>query len=539
MHCIEFSTSSDSLPIFVDRHATSLALESISALCLSSRYFVGMQAGYPMRLVVTFIVAFMMAFTGRGLSQNYVEGEMLVADRGNSNNGSDGEVRRYDRTGGFISTLPASGSGQVRALDADLLGNIYVARGNAVLRYTGFPPVADPANFASGSKAQDIAVNPITQEVWVSFGVDASSAQIIQMSAAGVAINTFTDPLVAHPRSMAFDPTGQFLYIANSAAGNVIVFDVLAGTFQVYLDFSILPGGFTAIGLHCDQWGSVYVTGSYGTLEHIYRITGAVGAAVQTLVFDYSTLPGLNAPAGLFGDNHGNLYLANRNKNGATPGIFIIDVKTSIPLLPPSVGAEHKSPIDVAFLPAALDLTVQSPDGVDGNGRPIIDVSAPAVRTVNIDIDAPDHAGATYGMVMSMLDASLALNGTLAEPHPFATGFAAGEHRRLPLNDDLFLSQSLVAVGAGGTGSILLIDLSGPLCPGSAPGTVSSFVGGLNATGQATATFTLPTHPCVPPGLNISYYFGFAVGIMDGGLTAPLGVALLSDRAAILRVNIP
>lgn len=492
-----------------------------------------------MRLTGAIIVLVICALYAPTWAQNYVEGEMLVADRGNANDGNDGEVRRYNRTGGFIGNLPASGSGQVRAIDADLAGNIYVARGDAIIRYTGFPSTPDPANFASGTKAQDIAVNPITQEVWVSFGVDAASAQIIQMSAAGIAINTFTDPLLTHPRSMAFDPSGQFLYIANSAAGDVLVLDVTAGTVQVYLDFSILPGGFTAIGLHVDRWGSVYVTGSYGTLQHIYRINGAIGSAVQTLVLDYSTLPGLDAPAGLFGDNHGNLYLANRNKNGATPGVFILDVAAGLPLLPPMLGAEHKSPIDIAFLPAAFDVTVNSPDGVDVNGRPVIDVSASAVRTVTIDISAPDHVGATYGMVMSMIDATLALGGTLAEPHPFATGFAAGEHRRLPLSDDLFLAQSLAAVGAGGSGGILLVDLSGPLCPGSLPGNVSSFVGGLNAMGQATATFTLPTHPCVPPGLNISYYFGFAVGVMDGGMTAPLGIALLSDRAALLRVSIP
>lgn len=489
------------------------------------------------QMITTTVLLALLVCTG--VSQHHVEGEMLVADRGNTNNGSDGEVRRYTRTGDYIATLAPSGSGQVRGIDTDLLANIYVARGDGILRYTGFPPAPDPANFATGTKAQDVAVNPITQDVWVSFGVDAASAQIIQLSPAGVALATLTDPLVTHPRSMAFDPTGQFLYIANSAAGDVVVYDTVAGTFAVYLDFSILPGGFTAIGLHVDQWGSVYVTGSYGTLQHIYRINGAVGSAVQTLVLDYSTLPGLNAPSGVFGDNHGNLYIANRNKNSGTPGVFALDVASSILLLPPLLGAEHKSPIDVAFLPAPLDVTVVSPDGVDGVGRPIIDVTGNVARTVTIDIDAPDNPGATYGLVMSMIDGTIAVSGTLAKPHPFATGFAAGEHRRLPLSDDFILIQSLAAVAAGGVGPILLADNNGPLCPGSAPGTTSAMVGNLNASGQATATLTLPTHPCIPPGLNISYYFGFAVGVMDGGLTSPLGVALLSDRAAILRVNVP
>ncbi len=209
-------------------------------------------------------------------SQTLVESDIFVADRGNSSNGSDGEVRLYSNTGAILGTLPSAGSGKIRGIGVDDLGNAYVARGNEIIRYDA-PGYGQTTTVATGTKAQDVAFDPVSGTLWCSFGVNASEATIVQATTGGVVLQTLMDSSLVHPRRLAFGRSGD-LYIANVVGNNVIHLDTATGVFQEHVNVASQSATPIGVAVARSKPDRLYVVSDYGTATLILEIDGAPGA---------------------------------------------------------------------------------------------------------------------------------------------------------------------------------------------------------------------------------------------------------------------
>jgi DNA-binding beta-propeller fold protein YncE len=485
-----------------------------------------------------------LALSYAGAQVHMVEGELFVADRGNSANGSDGEIRRYSHNGAFRSTIVAGGTGVIRGCTFDQAGNLYVARGNNVIRHAAPTYAPDPGAFASGTKAQDVAVNRATQNIWVSWGTNANEAEITEHTPSGTLVQTITNAALIHPRSIAFDFAGGLLYVANGAGNNVLLVNPGTAAVSIYRNLSVTSGmmtlGFDAIGVTVDLAGNVFVVGDYGLQPQIVKLSGVPGSVTQSTYLIYSTgtgTGGFRAPSGAYADAHGNLYFACRSQNNATAGVYPLSAAAPLPVLPPFTGTEQTNPIDIAFKPEPLTISFVSPGGVDTVGIAQVTITpTPPAPIVTIHIDAPNFPSRPYGLLMSVSPSSVVaqcLGGQVTVPNPLVSSpLTVGEPRLIPLSLDLLFAQSLAAAAAG-SGPIALTGCNfGPVM--SIPGVAFQFNGLTDNTGRGTAQFQLPTAPCIGPGAN--FYLSIAGAVVDG-MTAPLGIAVLSDTPTCLRVR--
>lgn len=466
----------------------------------------------------------------------FAEGEMFVADRGNMNNSNDGGINRYSHTFSLLQSLPLTGSGSIRGLSVAVNGDVFVARGDDVIRWERTLGYMCPMVVATGVKTQDIVIHPVTGNLWVTFGTDNMTAEVREISPAGATLQSFTDALLVHPRSIALDHAGDNLYIANGTGVNVLEFDLPALSFSIHADLSAQPNGFNATGISVDAPGSVYVSGSWGLTQRILQLSG--NPAVISTFLDYSLAPGLNSVHGLFADTYGNLYAAGGNQNMGQPGVYLIDATNSAFAQVPYVGTEVNV-IDVAFMPEPISMTVTSGEIdpmtgmplVDAAGIPTVTIGAGLQPSIFLAIDAPGSPAKPYAVVISMLPTSTCSGGQpLVPPARNVLTIVPGEPRRLPLFYDELYLQSLIAA-ANGSGTIDP-NFTAPVCPGATIGSALFFSGVLDATGHGVAEFVFPAVPCVPPG--IEFYIG-AAGVSIDSSTLPLGVNAISNIPACFK----
>ena len=489
-------------------------------------------------LSAALIILVLAAWTGAAQT-TYVEGDLFVADRGNNSNGSDGEIRRYSHNGQLRATIAPGGSGAIRGIAFDEAGVLYVARGNSVIRL--LPPTYAPAPvvFATGIKAQDVAFNRSTKNIWVSWGANAAEAQITEITPVGTVVQTITSATLTHPRSIAFDWGGNFLYVANGSGGNVKIVDVASGQVNNYATLTQGTATFNAVGCSVDPTGAVFVVGDYGATAAIIKITGPTGNTTATPYLVYGTQTAFKAPAGCYADSWGNVYFACRSQNGATAGVYPYSGAAPIAILSAFAGTEHINPIDVAFKLEPLTITVSSPDGTDASGIPLA-ISGLAQPTIVITIDAPNYPNRPYGILLSTAPNAFATQCATAQPSvpnpAVGVPLAVGEPRRMPLSLDILFSQSLAAAGAGS--GLVSVNQPGAVCVDplgnvSIPGLAINFSGVTDPGGQGIALFTLPSIPCLPSGANI--FITVAGAVVDG--TGPLGIGAMSNVPTCFRIT--
>lgn len=487
--------------------------------------------------------AFMAALLTLGaIAQDLPETRMFVADRGNVSGGSDGAVFEFTLTGDFISQLPNFGSGAIRGIAVADNGDVYVARGGAVNRFDAAGGYAAGTTFALGSMAQDIAIHPVTGNVWCSFGTSASTAMVVEMTPAGVTVNTVTDALMLHPRSIEFDLIGNNLYVANVAGFNVLHIDstpAMTPVVSVFAAETDLGMGFTPIHVYPSRIQDQFVTvvGDYGSVTEILTVTGIPGSVGVTTLLDYGTTGDLLAPAGGSPDSHGNLYMTGRDRNMATPGIYVLREDTGNRPIPVITSTMLINPMGAAFRRTRLDVTITSQAGNNVNGFPRVVAGGNQLQLVGIDISAPEFPNAGYLIFFSAFTSPL-LAPLACQLRPLGAGIdlaANGDPRFLPLDntDPNTIGDSLNIVLIGGNGSF-----DDP-CPGAQDGSAMRFVGGLNAFGEANAELMFPAFPCVPAGSGSpDLIYGFTVLILDG-LTTPLGVGPMSTFPSCLVLEFP
>ncbi|HGY92093.1 MAG TPA: hypothetical protein ENK43_13060 [Planctomycetes bacterium] len=469
-------------------------------------------------------------------SQTLVESDIFVADRGNSSNGSDGEVRLYSNTGAILGTLPSAGSGKIRGIGVDDLGNAYVARGNEIIRYDA-PGYGQTTTVATGTKAQDVAFDPVSGTLWCSFGVNASEATIVQATTGGVVLQTLMDSSLVHPRRLAFGRSGD-LYIANVVGNNVIHLDTATGVFQEHVNVASQSATPIGVAVARSKPDRLYVVSDYGTATLILEIDGAPGAGSVTSSFNFGSLTDLTAPSGLETDGSGNLFVANRDMGMNIPGVYPIRPDGSRPV-PPYIGSEHINPIDVAFIRRRLDLSLTSSDGTSANGAARV-LFGPQQAAITVSLDAPDFPNAVYALFWSDISNTLMGQNCLANPLidlPIGDGVQIHplDARRAPILLDSLYFLGIQIIQNGGSGAIPAADPA--LCPGSVPGTFTFMSGLLDANGHANAQIVFPSLPCPPP-VSVQIPLGLIAAVVDPTVFGSQ-VGLISDHPACLLLEQP
>ncbi len=449
-------------------------------------------------------------------SQTFEETEFVVVDRGVQMNGSDGELRLYTHSGGFLSTLPSVGSNQYRGGAFADTGELFVARGNDIWRFVGNPLLPDVAPFATGTKAQDVVVNSADGHVFCAFGNNTASATILEYDDTGTLVQTITDPLLVHPRSLAIDYAGNTLFIANQSGGNILAVDIAAGTVQQHVDIAASIANFGPIGITLprDTDDLMYVVGDYGSgPTEVVEIVGPTGSATVNTFLNFGSLPDLKAPAGAISDNYGNLFFAGRSKNMGVPGIYVYNRATGQRTTLPYVGTEHLNPIDITFRKTMIGFTLTSSDGVSATtGLPHILWGIHNTQ-ITIDIQAPDYPLMPFAILYSLMTDTVCLDAALDPPRPLGGGipFQVPDTRIAPLLPDAFFFQSLALIQAGGNGAPVVLDPT--ICPGSNAGFFLRPQGATDASGNAQAILTMPSLPCLPP--NFVAYMAFSLSVVD------------------------
>ncbi len=460
-------------------------------------------------------------------AQSFVETEYVVVDRGSQMNGSDGALRLYTRSGTMLATLASSGSGAMRGAAFADTGELFVARGNDILRYTGDPLTPDTMPFVTGSKAQDVVVNPVTGNIICSFGTNAGSANIMELDSSGTIVQMITDPLLAHPRSIALNYSADTLFVANQSAGNVLAIDLATGTVQVHANIASQFPNYGPIGITTapDVDDLVYVVSDYGSgPTEIVSLDGPSGSPTITSFLNFGSLSDLTSPAGIYADDYGNLFIAGRSKNMGTPGVYTYRRATGMRPALPFLGSEHVNPIDIAFARSPVTFSLTSSDGVSpSSGLPRVSFGTQNAQLV-FDIQAPDFANMAFAIFYSLIPDSAAL-ATVNDPfRPLGGGipFETPDTRTLPLLLDSFFLQSLALIQAGGNGAPVLLDPAA--CPNSTAGFFLRPQGATDSQGVAQAILTMPSLPCLPP--NFTAYMAFSLVLVDGQtLPALVGAA--------------
>lgn len=462
-------------------------------------------------------------------AQMRVEYDFFVADHGNN------QVRQYSYTGQLIATLPSIGSGSLRSVETDAFGDLYVARGTSVWRFAAPTYQPDATPFATGNSAQGIAVDPITGNIWCSFGNTTGNAEIREITTAGTVLQTLMGSPLQHPRSMEFDWSGNTLFVANqnNAGSNptsVLAIDPITGTMQVHVDLTNYGSGFrpNAISVAPEEDNLIYVTGDFGETQEIIEVSGPTGATTIRTLIDYSIFPDMTSPAGSYADSYGNLYVVGRNKSMGIPGIYGFDRATGIRILPGYFGMEHSSLIDICFLKLDLDVRVTSGDGVTAAGNARV-LGGTHNGQLQIDIEAPAFPSAPYGMFWSVIPDDVT-NASILRPQNTMTGIPIdlSDPRRHPLEPDTLFQSSIALAYLGGQG---FVPADPSLCPGSFPGFFTLTIGQLNTNGRVSIPLSFPSLPCLFPGFRA--VMGFSVAVVDNS-TGPLGVGLLSNTPALL-----
>ncbi|NRA95925.1 MAG: hypothetical protein HRU14_06905 [Planctomycetes bacterium] len=344
--------------------------------------------------------------------------------------------------------LPMIGTGPARALAFDRLGNAYVCRGDLVhqLDRDGNATMTTFAPPAGASKAQDVVETP-QGDIMVSWGATAAASAITTYDTAGTLLSNFTDPALDHPRRITSgaDPSSTIIYVANRAAQEILAFDPsgVPPTLTVTTDLTtqnIGPVGLCYDNANNDLW----VVSSYGQTNEVGCID--LSSNTYATAFSYpptvpTSAPGLLSPAGATYDRFRRLYLAGRNKNGGTPGVYVFEATgpSAIPVFLaywPRVGPTPINVIDVA--PQPSEQTTCAPmEAVPSGNQFILEMGA-----VNrVTFSNPATPGVPYIAAMSRAWSTNPCGS------PFRQGIieipfiqpAAPDVRGVPLkSDDLF-----------------------------------------------------------------------------------------------------
>jgi hypothetical protein len=379
-------------------------------------------------------------------------------------------IRVYTPSGREAFTVdldsPMIGTGPARALAFDRLGNAYVCRGDLVhqLDRMGAQTFITFSPPTGSTKAQDVVETP-QGDIMVSWGANAAASAITTYDTAGVMLSNFTDPALDHPRRITSgaDPSSTIIYVANRGAQEILAFDPSAVPPTLTVTTDLTTENIGPVGLCYDNANDgLWVVSSYGQANEIGCID--LSSNTYATAFSYpptvpTSAPGLLSPAGATYDRFRRLYLAGRNNNGGTPGVYVFEANDlampppPLPMLPPPpptflaywprVGPTPVNVIDVAPQPSE-QATCAPMEAVPGGNQFILEMGA-----VNrVTFSNPATSGTPYAAAFSG-EWSLNPCGSPFKQGIIEIGFLLPDVRGIPLKSDDFFWGS-VAVNTPG-----------------------------------------------------------------------------------------
>ena len=463
-------------------------------------------------------------------------------------------IRVYTPSGFEFATIVVPGTGPARALAFDRLGNGYVCRGDLVyqLDRTGAATGTTFSPPLGANNAQDVVETP-QGEIAISWGATAAASAICVYDTAGNLISTFTDPALDHPRRItcSADPSSTTIYVANRGAQEIRSFDTAGAPPTLDLTTDLTSENIGPVGLCYDNANDgLWVVSSYGQANEIGCVDLNSNTWATALSYPPTGASGLLAPAGATYDRFRRIYVAGRNKNGGTPGVYVFeanDLPTTPPAIPPAttpaflaywprVGATPINVIDVAPQPSE-QATCAPMEG----GQYILEMGA-----VNrVTFSNPATPGAPYAAAFSG-EWSLNPCGSPFIQGVLELGFLAPDVRGIPLASDDFFWGS-VAVNTPGPSFVptpinpltllpYLNDLSLP--PWNIG--ISGFIGDLDATGFEDGYIDLtnlidPANANGTDGMKIELAwvtFDYSEPALFGYVSQPLCLVLRNPDAA-------
>lgn len=399
-------------------------------------------------------------------------------------------IRVYSPSGAEVTTITVPGSGQARALAFDRLGNAYVCRANLVhqLDRTGAATGVTFSPPAGATLAQDVVETP-QGDILVSWGATAATSAISTYDTTGMMLSNFTDSALDHPRRITprADPSSTIIYVANRGAQEIRSFDTTGAPPSLILTTDLTSENIGPVGLCYDNANDdLWVVSSWGDANEIGCIDLSSNTYATAINYPPVGVPGLTAPAGATYDRFRRLYVAGRNKNMGTPGVYVFEA-TSPATAPtylaywPRTGPTPVNVIDVA--PQPSETATCAPMEA---GQFILEMGA-----VNrVTFSNPATPGAQYAAAFS---GAWSVNpcGSPFIQGTIGIGFAPPDVRGVPLTSDDFFWGSVAVVAPGPS----------PVAPATNPATNMPFLNDLTGL-----------------GIGVSGFFGFldATGFADG-----------------------
>lgn len=456
-------------------------------------------------------------------------------------------IRVYSPSGVEVATVAVPGSGQARALAFDRAGNAYICRGSVVhqLDRTGVTTGVTFSPPSGAGSAQDVVELP-DSTIAVAWGATAAASAVATYDITGMLLTSFTDAALDHPRRITpnADPTSTLLYVANRGAQEIRVIDLAAMPQTMTLVTDLTNQNVGPVGLCYDNANDdLWVVSSWGDAPEIGCINLTTNFYATAINYPPSGATGLTAPAGVTYDRFRRLYVAGRNKNMGTAGVYVFEA-TSPSTAPaflaywPRVGDPPVNVIDVA--PQPSESVICAPMEATVSGMQYI-LEMEAVNRVTFS--NPATPGAPYAAAFSG-EWSQNPCGAQFRQGVIDIGFSPPDVRGIPLNSDDFLWGS-AAVSTPGASLLtpainpitmmpFLNDLTGLGID------ITGFIGDLNASGFTAGLIDLsgfsdPANAAGTDGMKLELAFvtfDFSEPSFFGYVSQPLCLTLRNPQAS-------
>lgn len=257
------------------KHITSRLIKLIfTGLCLvaSGNLLAGVSLQYQSRFGQASSQYGDALYYPSGIAVDSSNGDVYVADTGNS------LIKRFTADGVFLNQWGLGGSNGLtvdpvdhtvyavgadhRVYKFDYLGNqlaIIGSRGNAAGQF---------------NTPRDIAINPITRNVFV---LDSGNQRVQEFTRDGILVNAWASkPALYQPYGIDIDPTGTYIWIANTGATPFVHKYDLNGNLQIAFGElgSIVPNMRWPRGMAVDATGNVFVAATDMERVHKYDSDG-------------------------------------------------------------------------------------------------------------------------------------------------------------------------------------------------------------------------------------------------------------------------
>ena len=194
-----------------------------------------------------------------GMGVDSSNGDVFVMDE------SFKRIQRFDSSGYFITQWPLIGGLGIAVDATDHAVYVVSPLQHMLFKFDANGQVIwTRGTFGTGqgqfNTPRDVAVNPVNREVFV---LDTNNKRVQRLSSDGTFIGEWSDTGLLNPHGIAIDPTGSFVYIANSQKHSIKKYDLLGNVVKQWGSLGNGPGQFRwPRGVAVNSKGHVYIADS-------------------------------------------------------------------------------------------------------------------------------------------------------------------------------------------------------------------------------------------------------------------------------------